>query len=170
MYVFDATPLIYLATVERLHHVESLSPACLTTSAVYEEVVTTGIEAGYADARRIERAVEEGLLSVETIDGGPLFERLRENDRLSTADATVLALAHERGGIAIVDERYGRTVARVETVPTRGTAYLVLGLLRDGAITAAEAQATIDEMIDAGWYCSPDLYAKIRRKIDALSS
>ncbi|MFC4541821.1 DUF3368 domain-containing protein [Halosolutus amylolyticus] len=141
----------------------------MTTNAVYEEVVTTGIDEGHADARRIEHVIENGLLSVEEVDQTVLFERLRKNDRLSIADASVLALADQHDGTAIVDERYGRAVASAETVPTRGTAYIVLRLHRDDILTADEAQETIDEMVDAGWYCAPDLYAKISRKIDELS-
>lgn len=169
MYVFDATPLIYLAAVERLSTIESLRSDCRTTKTVYDEVVTTGIEEGHPDARRIERAIADGLLSVEEVDETSLFERLQDNQQLSTADATVLALAAEYDGTAVVDERYGRAVANAEHVTTRGTAYLVLRSLRNGTLTASEAQETIDEMIDAGWYCAPDLYAKISRKIDDLS-
>ena len=62
MHILDATPLIYLATVEQLPRTEALRKRCCTPPSVYEEVVTNGLEAGHADARRNERAVEGGLL------------------------------------------------------------------------------------------------------------
>ena len=169
MYVFDATPLIYLGTVERLALLADLPDECCTPRAVYDEVVTRGIEAGYPDARRVERAVENDLLSVVSVAETPTYERLRRYEELSPADVAVLALADERRGSAVVDERYGRTVADVEGIETRGTAYLVLLLLRDGVISADAARATIDELVDAGWYCAPDLYAKILRRIETLA-
>lgn len=169
MYVFDATPLIYLAKSERLALVLERLDECCTTEAVYEEVVTRGIEEGHPDARRIERAVEDGSLDVLPVDKAPILKRLRRNENLSNADATVLALAADRSGVAVMDERYGRTVASTEGIETRRTAYLVLRLLRDDDISASEARDAIDEMIDVGWYCAPNLYAKIVRRIEELS-
>ena len=168
MYVFDATPLIYLATVEKLTLIEHLPEPCHTPRAVYDEVVVRGIEEGHADARRIERAVEDGLLCVEDVDETPVLERLRRNENLSEADAAVLARAAARDGTAVMDEAYGRTVADAERIETRGTAFLVLRLLRDDAIDADEARATIDELVAAGWYCAPDLYATLVRRIESL--
>jgi predicted nucleic acid-binding protein len=169
MYVFDATPLIYLAKAERLALVLEQLDECCTTDAVYEEVVTRGVEEGHPDARRIERAVKDGSLRVVPVDETPTLERLQGNENFSTADATVLALAVDRSGVAVVDERYGRTVANAEDIETRGTVYLVLRLLRDDRISASEARDTIDQMVDAGWYCAPNLYAKIVRRIEELS-
>jgi predicted nucleic acid-binding protein len=169
MYVFDATPLIYLATVERLSLVKRLQRACVVPEPVYEEVVTKGIDDGHADARRVENAIEEGFLEVIPIPETETFDRLRGNDHLSKADAAVLAVSDERDGTAIMDEQYGRDVADAEGIDTRGTAYLVLRLLRADVIDETTARETIDDMLDAGWYCAPDLYAAISRKIDDLS-
>lgn len=169
MYVFDATPLVVLAKAERLDLIDHLQRDCRMPERVYEEVVTTGIEEGYPDARRIERATEDGRLSVRSVDEADVYRRLRRNESLSDADAAVLALASQEDGTAVMDERYGRSVADVEGIDARGTAYLVLSVLRDGVVDADEARETIDEILDAGWYCSPDLYAKIVRKIETLA-
>lgn len=168
-YVFDATPLVYLAKVERLGPIDALAADCLIPGMVYEEVVAEGLERGYPDARRVERAVEESHFDVREAERTDLFVRLTDNPNLSRADATVLALAEQVSGTAVMDERYGRTVADTEGVPTRGTAHLVVSLVRAGELAPDEARATVDAMLDAGWYCSPDLYARINRKIDALS-
>ena len=68
-----------------------------------------------------------------------------------------------------MDESYGRDVAASEGVPTRGTAYLVLKLAKQGEIDAGEGRSTIDAMIEAGWYCSPGVYTKIARKLEWVS-
>jgi predicted nucleic acid-binding protein len=169
MYVFDATSLIYLAKAERLDLVGNLPATCAVPDRVRDEVVTTGIEGGHADARRVERTVNGGVLPVDTVRQDETFDRLRRNDRLSEADCAVLALADKRGATAVMDERYGRDVAETEGIETRGTAYLVLRLLQEGVVDATVARETVDAMMDAGWYCAPDLYAKVTRKIDDLS-
>lgn len=168
-YVFDATPLVYLAKVELLELLDALTADCLVPGLVYEEVVVKGLEGGYPDARRIERMIEAGQFEVREVEHTNLFARLADNPKLSQADAAVLALADRASGTAVMDERYGRTVADTEDIPAHGTAYLVVSLVRDDELATDEAQNAIDAMLDAGWYCSPDLYAKISRKIESLS-
>lgn len=169
MYVFDATPLIYLGTVDRLDLLGTLTEDCVIPERVHDEVVAAGIAEGHSDARRVERAVEQGLLRredvIETAESA--FDRLRSNPRISDADAAVLAIADKHDGVAVMDEDYGRAIADAEGIPTHGTAYLVLSCIQ-GAITAEEARTTIDAMLEAGWYCAPDPYAKLRHQIDEL--
>ncbi|AGB15638.1 putative nucleic acid-binding protein, contains PIN domain [Halovivax ruber XH-70] len=169
MWVFDATPLIYLAKVDQLTLVDHHEPPCVIPERVYEEVVETGLEAGYPDARRIERSVEAGRFSVVTVESTSLLSRLQTNNSLSDADAAVLACAGERNGVAVMDETYGRDVAASEGITTRGTAYLVLKSAKDGRLDVDDARATIDAMIDEGWYCAPTVYAKILQKLDSFS-
>lgn len=168
MYVFDATPLIYLAKVDRLEIVESITSTCVVPDAVYTEVVTRGIELDHPDARRVERAVEDGPLERISVPESATFDRLQRNDSLSTADVAVLAIADARGGTAIMDETYGRDVADTEEIPTRGTAFLVVWLLREDHLSGSEASEIIDAMLDVGWYCAPDLYKSLQRKIDEV--
>ena len=169
MWVFDATPLIYLAKAEALTYLDGLEPPRFIPELVYEEVVTDGLAHDYPDARRVERRVEAGTFDVESVENTALFERLAENPSVSDADVAVLALAAARSATAVMDEQYGREVADTEGIPTRGTAYVLLSLVKQDAITAAVARATIDDMMDQGWYCSPNLYARIISKLDTLS-
>jgi len=170
MWVFDATPLIYLAKVDRLALVQQLDGSCVLPERVYEEVVETGLEQGYPDARRIERSVDAAdrfdIVSVETT---PLLSRLQDNSNLSDADVAVLTCADAHDGVAVMDETYGRDVAAAEGITTRGTAYLVLKLASEGAISVDDARTVIDAMIDEGWYCAPDVYTKIIQKLESLA-
>lgn len=170
-WVFDATPLIYLAKADRLDVLEALAEPRLVPRPVYREVVTDGIEGGYADARRIERQVEDGLLEVvdaDDADDPPIADRLARHPGLSDADVAVLACADARDAVAVVDEMVGRSVAEVEGIETRGTAYLVLSAVKEGAITPEAGRETIDAMVDRGWYLAPDLYAKVVRKLESF--
>ncbi|KAB7517998.1 DUF3368 domain-containing protein [Halosegnis rubeus] len=165
-WVFDATPLIYLATVDRLDVVAS-SPQPVTTERVYEEVVTDGLAAGHVDARRLERFAEASL-HVESVAKTPLFERLQSMSALSDADVSVLIHAAETDGIAVMDERAGRSVADVEDIEVHGTAYLLLSCVERGELSADEATTLLDALLDAGWYCAPNLYAKLTTALARL--
>jgi predicted nucleic acid-binding protein len=169
MWSFDATPLIYLAKVDRLSLVRDLPGRCVIPERVFEEVVDVGIEEGYPDARRIERSVEADRFDVVTVESSPLFTRLQRNDSLSDADVAVLVCAEGTDGVAVIDETYGRDVAAAEGITTRGTAYIVLRCVKDGALGAEDGRSVIDSMIEKGWYCSPAVYAKIVAKLDSLS-
>ncbi|PSP74532.1 DUF3368 domain-containing protein [Halobacteriales archaeon QH_6_68_27] len=169
MWVLDATPLIYLAKVDRLALVEHLDASCVIPERVYEEVVETGLDQGYPDARRIERSVDADRVDTVSVETTPLLSRLQENNNLSDADVAVLACTDAHDGVAVMDETYGREVAAAEGITTRGTAYLVLKLASEGTISVDDARTVIDAMIDEGWYCAPDVYAKIVRKLDSLA-
>ena len=167
MWVFDATPLIYLATVDRLHLTSFLEGNCYIPQTVHTEVVTTGLGGGYSDARRIEQCIDDGCFEVVTVDDAPIADRLRQNPNVSDADVDVLSCAASLDAIAVMDDAAGRSVAEIEGIETRGTAYLVLSCARRGDIPVSEARETLDSMIDEGWYCAPDLYAKLVRKLES---
>jgi predicted nucleic acid-binding protein len=168
MWVFDATPLIYLANVDRLGLVNHLDESCVIPERVSAEVVDVGLEQGHPDARRIERGVERGRFEVVSVEPTALRTRLTENDSLSDADVDVLACADAHDGVAVMDETYGRDVAATEGTTTRGTAYLVLRLATEGRIDVDEARDAIDALVEAGWYCAPDVYARIVRTLESI--
>jgi len=168
MYVLDATPLITLAHADRLAVLNGIDDPCRVPERVYHEVVTDGIEAGYPDARRIERAVDDDRLAVEAVAETDQFDGLRSAPTLSAADAAVLCLADQHDATAVMDEQAGRAVADAAGIRTRGTAYLVCSLVRDGKRDSEAAVAIIDDMIDAGWHCSTGLYRQILYRIDEL--
>ena len=169
MWVFDATPLIYLAKVDRLALVQQLDASCVIPERVYEEVVGTGREQCYPDARRIERSVDADRSDIVSVATSALLTRLQDNSNLSDADVAVLACADAHDSVAVIDETYGRDVAAAEGITTRGTAYLVLKLASEGTLSVDDARTVIDAMIDEGWYCAPDVYAKIIQKLDSLA-
>lgn len=168
MYVFDATPLIYFATVDRLDIFEALDEDCIVPQPVYDEVVSVGLDAGHPDARRVERAVEAGTLAVRPSPKSDLADRLTENPNLTDSDVAVIALAAAEDAVAVMDDQYGRATAETEGVDTIGTVAILGAAVRHGRFSGEEAVEVVDDMIDAGWYCSTDLYTRIVRRLRAL--
>lgn len=168
MFVFDASPLIVLASADRLRILDSFERALVVPEQVQAEVVDAGIEAGHADARRVKRSIEDGLLVVHSVERTPLFDELTSLEGLSDADVAVLCHAAANDGVAVMDESYGRSIADTEDVKTRGTAYLVLSLVERGALSSREGRAVIDDLVDAGWYCSTNLYRQVVSRLEEL--
>lgn len=87
---------------------------------------------------------------------------------LSRVDADVLALADAGDGVAVMDEQYGRDVATVEDISTTGTAAVVIDAVRSGDIPGTTGREIVDDLVEAGWYCSPALYARISRQLEDI--
>lgn len=168
--VLDATPLIYLAKAGVLHLLRELDEDTVVAEEVHREVVERGVAAGHPDAERVAREIRKGCLEIRNVEGTDLFERAVRNPNLSRADAEVLALADSVGGVAVMDESYGREVAESEKIEHRGTIYLVIELVKEDAIDPDEARDIVDEMINEGWYCSTDLYARILKRLDEFGT
>mgnify|MGYP002760853710 CR=1 FL=1 len=168
MWVFDAPPLIYLANVDALSHLTAVDDECVIPARVEAEVVDTGIEQGYLNARRIEAAIAAGGFTVAAVAETAVTERLRRTPNRSANDVAALAPAAAADGIAVMDETHGRTVATTEGSTTRGTAYVVVSLAKRGTINISTARTRIDEMVDSRWYCAPDMYARLVQELEAL--
>jgi len=170
MYVFDAQLRLYLATVERLSPVLEHVDDAVLPERVHGEVVVRGIEEGHADARRIERVIHAGSLRVVVASRQDAFDWIVRNQQLTDADAAVLEIADAKDAVAVMDEQYGREVPDSEGIRTHSTAFLVLRLLRERIVEPEEARTIVDELVEAGWYCTLNLYARILGKIEELET
>lgn len=168
MLVLDATPLIYLAKVRKVRLLADLPDVLVVPRSVVEEVVEEGRRRGEPDATRVGRLIEDGTLRVVDPPDTMFAKALDSNDRLDEADRDVLAVAEHRGARVLLDETYGRRLAEVEGLEHGGTIYLLLRLVEQDALTPTEMRETVDALIDAGWYCSTRLYARILRSIDEM--
>jgi len=68
MLVFDATPLIYLAKVEKPHLLRNIGGKKVIPRAVFEEVVTKDKEYEKVNALMVERLVEQGVFQVVEVE------------------------------------------------------------------------------------------------------
>lgn len=168
MLVLNATPLIYLSKVERLELLSELDEELVIPTSVHREVVVAGQERGESDARRVAKLLEEGTIDLVEAPSRSLAAGFEESENLHEAERDVLLLADEHEATAILDERYGRGIARSEGIDHGGTLFVLLELVMAGAMTPDGMRETVDAMIEAGWYCSTKLYAEILRTIEEL--
>ncbi len=157
-YVFDSTPLIYLAKAELLDSLSRLPNPFLAPPLVQDEVLEAGRRKGAAEVLRLERLVSQGRVRVQPLVSRRMLARLKEEPRLSDADREAVALAAEIHGRLIADETPLRSVARVLDIPVGGSIFLLGRLVEMEFLSRSEARAALDRMVAAGWYCSPALY------------
>lgn len=168
MLVLNATPLIYLAKVEKARLLADLPEELVVPASVHREVVVEGEKRGEPDARRIARLIEEGAIEIVEAPASPLADRLGESEHLHEAEQDVLLVADEHDATAVLDERYGRRIARAEGIDHGGTLSILIELVKTDALTPEGMRNAVDAMIEAGWYCSTKLYAEILRTIERL--
>ena len=153
--VLDATPLIALGGAASLETVVRLNFRFVVALEVEHEVVVEGRRVGAPDASAVERFLREGSIERAKVRGGRLLQRIRENPRLSPADAASLCLALELDARIVTDERDLRSAARALGAKVGGTLFLLASAVKARRMTAAEAVGTAERMVERGWYCSP---------------
>lgn len=166
--VFDATPLIYITKVGLSRIFEKLKDEKLTSAQVKREVVDKGKRKGIPDAIILEEMFQDNIFNVTEPKDKKFLMVLSETRGLHITDATVLAIARERDGIAIVDDEVARKTARIYGISYVGTPYLLMRAVVEGWITRERAKQAIKEMIFAGWRCSIESYTRIVDAIEKL--
>ena len=76
-----------------------------------------------------------------------------------------MAIAKEFGYRAVVDDMLARKVARTYGIDLVGTPHVIILGIRKSLLTREEALTAIDNMVEAGWRCGPELYREIVRLI-----
>mgnify|MGYP001601673273 CR=1 FL=1 len=168
IFVFDSTPLIYLAKTGVLPRLAGLRMKLVIPKAVYGEVVAEGKRRGKQDALVVEKLASDGAFAVADARDNEVVKHLLSNPGLSKADAETLALARELKAVAVVDEGLCRSVAELEGISFHGSVFLLFLLQKKKIISKADLKAIINSMVESGWRCSTELYAAILAEIEKL--
>jgi predicted nucleic acid-binding protein len=146
--VVNASPLIFLARIDRLDLLVSLAKLLVVPEAVIREIQAGSDRDGTADQLK-------ALPSIFQADDRPLPERIRLWD-LGAGESQVLAHALERPGSEVVlDDLAARRCARSLDLPMIGTLGVVILCRRRGVISAA--RPVIEALVDAGLRLKPEL-------------
>ena len=62
------------------------------------------------------------------------------------------AWSSKRGGIVATDDRAARSACDYRRIPCTGTIGILRACCRDGSLSATEADAALQAMVDAGFY------------------
>ena len=163
LWVFDATPLIYLSKAKILEKIGPLPTKKIILRSVYEEVVKEGVQRGHSDAFYVEKLIQEKVFAIEENERQSATFLSHKN--VSVADRDVLSFAQNRKAIIIADDEEIRRIAEIENMEHHGSVYVLFTLLHRKVLKREELKKAINIMINEGWYCSVDVYNLIMEKL-----
>lgn len=139
----------HFARAERLDVLRDLviDRECWTTRVVMEE-----LRRGATEHPVLGEAITldwVGVVQLDTLDEIKCFvkwtTRVGSGDR-DLGEASVLAAAELRGGVAVTDDREAVRVGRAHSARVHGTVWLLAGACRDGKLTPVAAGNVIEAL------------------------
>lgn len=167
--IFDATPLIYLTRIGLSNLLETLPVPKFASRSVFTEVVEHGKAKGHADALALAHLFEVKAINIVDPSDNSILRALRKVRGLEQADADTLAAAKEHDYRAVVDDLLARSVARTYSIDFVGTPFILLLATQNRLLSKPEALRAVDDMVEAGWRCGPELYREITRTIKTVN-
>ena len=163
IYVLDATAIIHFAKVGKLNLVCDICDAYIT-----EEVYSETVESGrYPDSLIIRDVVDGGGLRVYDIKDKRAVEALSRHPEIHVGEAETLAAAKELDGLAVIDEKEARTLARIYGIRSApGTLFLLFRLLSLEKMDAEDVDETLNNLIDSGLYLDPKTLLRAKEKLE----
>lgn len=158
--VSDASPLILLAKIGRVDLLKKLYSEVLIPEEVKNEItrqenapITSGIREGWIK-------VEEVVLSSEVKEIGEKL-RLHEGEMYAMS----LALRANRKEL-LADDKLARVAARIIGLRAIGCLGVVIKAYETGDITRNDAVITIQELVKAGLWISPEVLGKVLTSLE----
>lgn len=117
----------------------------VVTTAVYEEAVVHGREAGHRDAEAINRSVQDRVIQVVSLKetGRQRLEGARFPPRLGIGEQETIIEALEQACLAVLDDGLARAAATVLGVTLCRTETLLVEALVRNLIDLAEFETSL---------------------------
>ncbi len=157
--VADASPLIALATIDRLHLLKQLYQQVIIPHAVKNELQLSSDMPG---AKRLSKAVDMGFLKVMSINyPEEKYQQLLQILDQGEIEAILLveSFSREDYRFLLIDERKGRLVAKQRGIPIAGTGAVLLAAKKHGYIEYVREE--LQAMQDNGYRLSTVLQQQL---------
>jgi len=167
----DATPLIYMARLGKLHLLKSIFNQVQIPLEVKVETVDRGKTKGCPDAYVIEQALNDGwlILSPLTPENTKKSEALAQMTGIDIGEAQVMILAKQKNEkLVLIDQSNARQVARHLELAPRGTIFIILTAIRRKLITKEEAKLMLATLIEVNFHVSAKIYHETIKAIEHL--
>lgn len=171
MPVSNATPLIYMARLGKLHLLKEIFTQIQIPLEVKIETVNRGKRKGYPDAYVIEQALNEGWIVTDslTMEKMKKSEALAEMTGINIGEAQAIILSKQKGEeLILIDQTNAREAARQLGLRPRGTIFIILTAAKRRLITKQEAEKILENLIEVNFYISAKIYRDSLKAIEKL--
>jgi len=169
--VSNASPLIYLARLGKLHLLKDLYGRVQIPSEVKMETIERGKAKGYPDAYVIEEALNHGWLITNALtnENAGKSNALAEMTGIDIGEAQAIILTKQKDEEEVlIDQSDAREVARQLGLSPRGTIFIILTATRRGLITKDIAKQMLAKLIEVNFYISAKIYRDTLNTIEKL--
>jgi len=169
--VSNATPLIYLARLDKLHLLKNLFIQVQIPPEVKIETLDRGKAKGYSDVYVIEQALDDGWLILEplTTENVKKSETLAKMTGIDVGEAQTIILTKQKNEkLVLIDESNAREVARQFGLTPRGTIAIILTAIKRELITKDVAKQMLERLIEINFYISANIYRDTLKAIEKL--
>ena len=169
----DAGPLIWLGKCDTLHLLKKLHSEIVIPEAVYEEVVTRGLEKGYEDAQVTKRAVEEGWIRIHKPQE-QFIDKVEDRENklgieLGKGEREAIALAIEKGiSLFLTDDEDAYQTGRSLGLEPKGVLYVLLKAVKERHLSNEQAKESLRQMLEEGLWLSPKIIHIFHETLDRL--
>lgn len=170
--VSNATPLIYLGKLTKLHFLKELYGEIIVPAGVWIEIVKPVTEAWVEvpeDLPHIIQAHEEGWLRVKSVETRKGLRVLRElKPVLGPGEGEVIALTMEtKAGFALTDDEEAQNTAKEMGIKAKWFTEILLDALNAGLIRdSREYEILLRKAMEKGLWITPD---RMNEAVEAAS-
>jgi len=154
--ISDATPLIYLAKIEKISLLKSLYNTIIISPEIKNEIVDEGKRLKEKDSFLIEKEIKDGFIEVIKVSNyiKPVF-------KIDKGELSILSLAKELSiKDVLIDEKLARIAAKVEGLTPRGTLFVILKNLKLKLINFDDFLRILNSLLEAGFRLKEEVYLK----------
>ncbi len=156
--VSDASPLLLLAKIGKLNLLKELYHEIIIPLQVRNEVVENKDKA----SSLILSEIENGWIQQKDVEISPEIKRLGEKLGLHKGETAALSVAKHLGLKEIIaDDKLARIAARILGLKAIGCLGVIMKAYETGVITRTEAIDSIQQMVKAGLWVSPEVLAEV---------
>lgn len=112
--------------------------------------------------------VKRGVIKVVFVKNGfnEMLKSLKEE--LHEGELEVLALAKDKGGVAILDDSIAREVGNVFKIEVHGALFLIFLMVKEGKMRKEEARDNVDSMIRKGFRLDHEEYQDFLKMLEDI--
>ncbi len=166
MIVSNASPLIYLAKINKLELLKKLFGKIFIPPEVYQEAVVRGREEKFLDAIRIEKAIKDGWIEVNKTE--KLAEEIKVfADEIDAGELETIGLARKlKASLVLSDDAPARAIAESFGLNSKGTIYVLLRAYKEKMLPKKNVKELVNELSSLGFRISQEVYIEFLEKLE----